>query len=164
MQKFPGQGFNPWHSSNQSHSSDNAGSSTHWASREVHAFFYPIQVFHGLNHASHLTHMPDSVYRLKCSSLPERLSPTHPGRMLKPTSEHLMTSSSGHLKLAMLSPKSKEMSFVYWHHTRRLCWDLQRELLVGVWREVVHLPQHLKVTSGARKRLLLSNHDVGTSM
>ena len=35
MQKFPGQGSNPHHSSNQSHSSYNAGPLTHWATREL---------------------------------------------------------------------------------------------------------------------------------
>ena len=34
--KFPGQGLNPHHSSGQSHCSDNAGSSTHCTTRELH--------------------------------------------------------------------------------------------------------------------------------
>ena len=35
MWKFPGQGLNLRHSSNQSYSSDNTGSLTHWAKREL---------------------------------------------------------------------------------------------------------------------------------
>ena len=35
MQKFPGQGVGPHHSSDPSHSSDNTGSLTHWATREL---------------------------------------------------------------------------------------------------------------------------------
>ena len=34
LQKFPGQGSNPQHNNNQSHSSDNAESLTHGATRE----------------------------------------------------------------------------------------------------------------------------------
>ena len=35
MQKLPGQGLNWCHSSNQNHSSDNTGSLTYWATREL---------------------------------------------------------------------------------------------------------------------------------
>ena len=34
MWRFPGQGWNPWHSGDLSYSSDNTGSFTHWATRE----------------------------------------------------------------------------------------------------------------------------------
>ena len=40
MQKFPGQGSNPCHNGDLSHSSDNAGSLTHWAIREL-----PVKLF-----------------------------------------------------------------------------------------------------------------------
>ena len=40
MQKFLGQGSNPWHSRGPSHSSHNAGSLTHCATREFHTFHF----------------------------------------------------------------------------------------------------------------------------
>ena len=42
MQKFPGQGLDMHHSSNTSHSSDNAGSSTCWAIRELLMGLFPV--------------------------------------------------------------------------------------------------------------------------
>ena len=45
MQKFPAQGLNPHHSSKQSHNSDNGGSLTQWATREIkdYAFYVIMQ-------------------------------------------------------------------------------------------------------------------------
>ena len=40
MRKFPGQGLNPHHSSSLSHSSENARSLTHCATRELHPSLY----------------------------------------------------------------------------------------------------------------------------
>ena len=40
MEKFPSQGSNPYHSSNSSHSSDNARYLTHCTTRELLSFFF----------------------------------------------------------------------------------------------------------------------------
>ena len=42
MQKFPGQGWNPCHSSDLNHCSDNAGSLNHWATGELPALGFGI--------------------------------------------------------------------------------------------------------------------------
>ena len=44
MEKFPGQGLNPNHCSNQGHCSDNAGSLTHSAMREL-LFYSPLNSY-----------------------------------------------------------------------------------------------------------------------
>ena len=46
MQKFPGQGLNPCHSSDQSHSGDNIGSLTHRATRELLSGIVSEQICH----------------------------------------------------------------------------------------------------------------------
>ena len=43
--KFQGQGLNPCHSSDLSHSSDNVGSLTHWATRELPTFLLDISLW-----------------------------------------------------------------------------------------------------------------------
>ena len=40
MWKFSGKGSNPHYSCNQSHGSDNAGSLTHWAMKELQMVFF----------------------------------------------------------------------------------------------------------------------------
>ena len=45
MKKFPGQGLNPSHRSNQSHNSDNAESLTHWATGELPKYDFLITFF-----------------------------------------------------------------------------------------------------------------------
>ena len=45
MQKFLGQGLNPYHSSDPSHSSDSVGSLTHCTTGEIPLFFIYLFVF-----------------------------------------------------------------------------------------------------------------------
>lgn len=52
MHKFPGQGSNPRHSSNQSHCSDSARSSALWGTRELPTLFLLMPHFHSVKPTS----------------------------------------------------------------------------------------------------------------